>query len=186
MAKGKGRGWSTPPTMFREEVDEAVATRTRVIAMAMLQEVVLRSPVGNPSLWKVNQELKARNVAMADAYDAKAAQLGNRKLTKREREQNFFVGQVAAGQGYVGGRFRANNIVTVGAPSYAQLDTVDPSGATTISNGGAVLQSVEPYAVVYIQNNLPYAEPLEDGHSTQAPGGVYAVSFHGVSQAYSK
>ncbi|WP_025126475.1 hypothetical protein [Pseudomonas sp. PH1b] len=179
------RGWSTPPSAFAGVVEEQLAQRVRVIAMAMLQDIVLRSPVGNPSLWKANTELKSRNVAMADAYDAKAAQLGNKKLTKREREQNFFVNQVAAGQGYVGGRFRANNIVTVGTPSFAQLDTVDPSGATTISNGGAVLRSVEPYAVVYIQNNLPYATALEDGHSQQAPGGIYAVSFNGVSQAYS-
>ncbi|WP_239475865.1 HK97 gp10 family phage protein [Pseudomonas aeruginosa] len=181
----KGRSWSTPPSMFREKIDSAVAERTRVIAMAMLQEVVLRSPVGNPDLWKVNQERKAHNIAMADAYDTMAAQLGNKKLTKKEREQNFFVKDQAVGKGYVGGRFRANNIVTVGDPSYAQTDSVDPSGATTISNGATVIQSVGPYSVVYIQNNLPYSEALEDGHSTQAPGGIYAVSFHGVSQAYS-
>ena len=31
--------------------------------------------------------------------------------------------------------------------------------------------------VIYIYNNLPYAEKLEDGHSKQAPQGIYAVSF---------
>ncbi|HIA8446854.1 TPA: HK97 gp10 family phage protein, partial [Escherichia coli] len=38
--------------------------------------------------------------------------------------------------------------------------------------------------VIYIQNNLPYAEALENGHSQQAPTGVYANAFHGVLQAY--
>ncbi|MNJ36464.1 hypothetical protein D3C77_312540 [compost metagenome] len=181
----KGRGWSVPPSAFREEVDEAVATRSRVIAMAMLQEIVFKSPVGNPDIWKVNTEQRARNVSQADAYDAVALSLGNKKLTKKERDQNFYVNDLAAGKGYVGGRFRANNIVTIGDPSYSQLDATDANGSATIAKGAAVLNGVSAYSVVYIQNNLPYAERLEDGHSTQAPGGVYAVSFHGVSQAYS-
>jgi len=154
--------------------------------MALLREIVLRSPVGNPDLWKANTELRSRNVASADAYDAKALQLGNKKLTKREREENYFVSAQAVGAGYVGGRFRANNFVTIGDPNYQlKLDDVDPSGASTIAKGGSVLQGVGPYSVVHIQNNLPYAERLEDGHSTQAPGGIYAVSFNGVAAAYS-
>lgn len=181
-----GRSWSIPPSAFREEVDEAVATRTRVISMALLQEIVLRSPVGNPDLWKANTELRSRNVAAADAYDAKALQLGNKALTMREREENYFVSAQAAGAGYVGGRFRANNFVTVGDPNFQlKLDEVDPTGASTISRGSSVIQTVGPYSVVHIQNNLPYAERLEDGHSTQAPGGIYAVAFNGVAAAYS-
>ena len=181
----KGRKWSIPPTAFREEVDEAVATRTRIIAMALLREIVLRSPVGNPDLWKANTELRAQNTAQADAYDAKAALLGNKKLTKKEREQNYFVNATAVGKGYVGGRFRGNNFVTIGDPNYLQLDDVDPTGAATLAKGEAALASVVPYTVVHIQNNLPYAERLEDGHSTQAPGGIYAVAFNGVAAAYS-
>jgi hypothetical protein len=40
------------------------------------------------------------------------------------------------------------------------------------------------YPVIYIQTNLPYAEMLELGHSTQAPGGVYDLAWIGVSEAY--
>lgn len=29
---------------------------------------------------------------------------------------------------------------------------------------------------IYIQNNLPYARALEDGHSTQAPKGMYRIT----------
>lgn len=128
MAK---RGWSTLPSAFAGVVDELVAQRVRIIAIKMLNEIVLRSPVDT-------------------------------------------------------GRFRGNNIVSVGAPVLASTLSLDPSGAATIQACARALTGLEPFTVVHIQNNLPYAESLEDGHSKQAPGGVYGVSFNGVSQAYSK
>ncbi|WP_404943636.1 HK97 gp10 family phage protein [Pseudomonas sp. NY8938] len=83
------------------------------------------------------------------------------------------------------GRFRGNNIVSIGAPVYTNLDTVDPSGGETISRGLSVMTGLEPYTQVFIQNNLVYAVPLEDGHSKQAPAGIYGVSFNSVAQKYS-
>ncbi|WP_054882227.1 MULTISPECIES: hypothetical protein [Pseudomonas] len=126
----KSRGWSTPPSMFTGLVEEALTQRVRVIALAMLNEIVLRSPVDT-------------------------------------------------------GRFRGNNIVSVGAPVYTSSANVDPIGSETIQQGVRVMTGLEPYTQVFIQNNLIYAVPLEDGHSQQAPAGIYAVSFNSVSQAYS-
>lgn len=126
----KSRGWSTPPSLFTGLVEEALAHRVRVIALAMLNEIVLRSPVDT-------------------------------------------------------GRFRGNNIVSVGAPVYTSSVNVDPTGSETIQQGVRVMTGLEPYTQVFIQNNLQYAVPLEDGHSQQAPAGIYAVSFNSVSQAYS-
>ena len=126
----KGRGWSTPPSLFAGVVEEALTQRVRVIALAMLNEIVLRSPVDT-------------------------------------------------------GRFRGNNIVSVGAPVYASTEIVDKSGGETVQRGLSVMSGLEPYTQVFVQNNLPYAEPLEKGHSKQAPAGIYEVSFRGVSQAYS-
>ncbi|MCE0850550.1 HK97 gp10 family phage protein [Pseudomonas asiatica] len=126
----KSRGWSTPPSLFTGLVEEALTQRVRVIALAMLNEIVLRSPVDT-------------------------------------------------------GRFRGNNIVSVGAPVYTSSANVDPTGSETIQQGVRVMTGLEPYTQVFIQNNLPYAVPLEDGHSQQAPAGIYAVSFNSVSQAYS-
>ena len=126
----KSRGWSTPPSFFAGVVQEQVTQRVRVIAMAMLNEIVLRSPVDT-------------------------------------------------------GRFRGNNIVSVGAPVYTNTANVDPTGAETINRGLSAMSGLEPFTQVFIQNNLPYAVPLEDGHSKQAPAGIYAVSFNGVAQAYS-
>lgn len=141
----KSRGWSTSPSLFADVVEQDLAKRQRAIAMAMLGEVVLRSPVGNPDLWKG-----------------------------------------PAPPGYVGGRFRGSHIVSIGSPVHTETTKIDQGGGETIGRGAAVLSGLEPYTVVYIQTNLPYAQKLEDGHSGQAPGGVYAVSFNGVSQAYSR
>lgn len=126
----KSRGWSTPPSLFTGLVEEALTQRVRVIALAMLNEIVLRSPVDT-------------------------------------------------------GRFRGNNIVSVGSPVYTSSVNVDPTGSETIQQGVRVMTGLEPYTQVFIQNNLIYAVPLEDGHSQQAPAGIYAVSFNSVSQAYS-
>lgn len=122
-------GWSTPPSLFADQVEAELVLRVRVIARAMLNEIVLKSPVDT-------------------------------------------------------GRFRGNNIVSIGSPVYAQTDRVDPTGSATISAGASQLSGLEPYTVVYIQNNLPYAETLENGHSKQAPAGIYGLAFIGVSEAY--
>ncbi|MCK8144540.1 HK97 gp10 family phage protein [Citrobacter sedlakii] len=82
------------------------------------------------------------------------------------------------------GRFRANNQVSIGSPEYSTTNATDKYGSATLQQGSAVIAQGKPYSVIYIQNNLPYAEPLENGHSQQAPAGIYAVSFHGVTQAY--
>lgn len=126
----KNRGWSTPPSMLTGVVEEQLSQRVRVIALAMLNEIVLRSPVDT-------------------------------------------------------GRFRGNNIVSVGGPVYTTTENLDKSGGETIQRGLSAMSGLEPYTQVFIQNNLPYAGPLEDGHSKQAPAGIYAVSFNSVSQAYS-
>lgn len=122
-------GWTTPPTLFADQIEADIATRVRVIAMAMLNEIIVRSPVDT-------------------------------------------------------GRFRGNNIVSIGSPVFSQSASVDPTGSSTISAGLNALTGLEPFTVVYIQNNLPYAERLENGWSDQAPGGVYGLAFAGVSEAY--
>lgn len=184
-------GWSTSLTEFVDQAEADISQMARVIAQKMLEEVVLKSPVGNPGLWQANIKLTARNVALADAYDANvdarnASNPGKKfkKLTQRERKENFFVDAKAAGQGYVGGRFRGSHIVSVGAPDFTVTERVDAEGVSTISEGTSVIQSAGRFPVIYIQTNLPYAEALENGHSTQAPSGVYGLAFIGVSEAY--
>lgn len=123
------KSWDNDPLLFAGMVEEEVGKKLRIISMALLTEIVLRSPVDT-------------------------------------------------------GRFRANNQVSIGGADYSQISTIDQSGSVTIQQGSAVIAQGQPYSVIYIQNNLPYAERLENGHSKQAPTGVYANSFHGVTQAY--
>lgn len=136
-------GWSIPPSAFADQIDEEVGKRVRTIALALLNEVIERSPVGNPDLWKDPPP-----------------------------------------PGYVGGRFRGSHIVSIGAPVYTVTTNVDPSGSDTRSKGMAALSGLEPYTQVFIQTNLPYAERLEQGHSAQAPGGLYELAFISVSEVF--
>ena len=82
------------------------------------------------------------------------------------------------------GRFRGNTVVSIGSPILSNSDTVDKTGSATIAAGQAVLTGLKPYTVIYIQNNLPYAEKLENGHSKQASNGVFGLAFTGVAAAY--
>jgi hypothetical protein len=185
-------GWSHSLRDFADQIDEDVTQHVQSIALAMLSEVIQRSPVGNPDLWKANTELRTKNTALADAYDANvdtrnATNTGKKKfkkLTQRERKENFFVDAKAAGQGYVGGRFRGSHTVSIGSPDFTVTENIDPSGSETLSKGSMLIKASGNYPVIYIQTNLPYAEMLELGHSTQAPGGVYDLAWIGVSEAY--
>ena len=81
------------------------------------------------------------------------------------------------------GRARANTIVSIGSPVYQVLDSYDKTGGNTIMAGAARLSGLEPYTVVYLQNNLPYIERLEDGYSKQAPIGMFGAAFSSVARA---
>ncbi|MDD2005145.1 HK97 gp10 family phage protein [Pseudomonas putida] len=122
-------GWSIPPTAFADQIESDLVKQARIIAMALLGEIVLRSPVDT-------------------------------------------------------GRFRGNTMVSIGVPVFATTDNVDKDGAATIAAGQAVLLGLKPYTRIFLQNNLVYAEKLENGHSKKAPNGVFGISFTGVAAAY--
>jgi len=85
-------------------------------------------------------------------------------------------------EGYVGGHARANWSHSVGAPVVQEFDAVDEKDweGHNISRGRieAALDEIPKMAgkVHYIQNSLPYMQALEDGHSTQAPNGMVALT----------
>lgn len=86
--------------------------------------------------------------------------------------------------GYAGGHFRKNWQYKFGSAPTGEVDGVDGRGSRTALN--AVLTGVQaaPGAGVhYLANNVPYAERLENGWSTQAPGGMVGlavVDFQGI------
>lgn len=74
------------------------------------------------------------------------------------------------------GRARANWQVSIGALPNGTLQLEDKTGQATISAATARTAGVEAGDVIYLSNNLPYAERLEDGYSLQAPAGMVALS----------
>lgn len=84
------------------------------------------------------------------------------------------------------GTFRASHQVTVDSVSLTyDLEKQDKGGGATISDGMAVIASIDkPFGESAVQTNLPYAEALENGHSGQAPAGVYGVTFAAVSEKH--
>ena len=74
------------------------------------------------------------------------------------------------------GRFRGNWQFSIDAPAAGTLTTLDPTGAEASARlaGDSILFKAGETA--FIVNNLPYAIPLEYGHSDQAPQGMVRIT----------
>lgn len=75
------------------------------------------------------------------------------------------------------GRLRGNWQVAVGSIPEGTLEVEDKAGTITISAADAATAGVQAGDVVYLANNLPYAQRIEDGHSSRAPQGMVALSI---------
>ncbi|WP_116867155.1 hypothetical protein [Pseudomonas syringae] len=185
-------------TAFAAQATEAIDSSCREIIIEIGSSVIRMSPVGNPEIWVANMAFRDANTRAADDYDFKVSlrntvinltesnftKSGKLKrgvkyakpLTKTERVQNFNVNGLVAGQDYVGGRFRGNWMFGIGAPDGTTTEELDPSGSKStarIVNGVLEFHAGD---VAYITNSLPYAIPLEFGHSNQAPGGMVRIT----------
>ncbi|WP_312057385.1 HK97 gp10 family phage protein [Acinetobacter courvalinii] len=78
------------------------------------------------------------------------------------------------------GAYRSSHIVSIGSTD------MGVRGPETNPNQDAAIQAVKIKLgnLVYIQNNLPYAERLENGWSQQAGQGIYGITFNFISQKY--
>lgn len=74
------------------------------------------------------------------------------------------------------GRYKSNHIVSIGAPSY-QFDARRRDFSKWYAEGLAAINNSPRGAKIYIQQNLPYAQVIENGSSTQAPSGVYKIAY---------
>jgi hypothetical protein len=104
----------------------------RQVAIAIVQPLVMATPVGNVVLWNAES-------------------------------------RHSAPQGYVGGRARGNWHVSVGGSDSRVIEAPDSGGAGTISAANSAIEASTPREPIYINNNLPYIVPLNQGHSKQAP-----------------
>lgn len=76
------------------------------------------------------------------------------------------------------GRARGNTIVSIVALNAGLSFRVDKSGSDTIERGQQeIFSDRDPFAAIFVQNNLPYINRLENGHSQkQAPLGMFALT----------
>lgn len=163
-------------------VDKAKANQAQVVratGIRILTQLLDKSPVGNPELWEVNATAKAYNDAVAEHNDAQRNDPGNLtptgRLKKRARVSDSM--DIKAPAGYTGGRFRGNWQVGLDAAPQGETGQVDKSGGKTLAAGTLVIERFRVgMQAVYFTNNVPYAYPLEFGHSSQAPGGMVRIT----------
>ncbi|UKL14883.1 putative neck protein [Erwinia phage Gungnir39] len=180
------KAWSLPPSLLANVVREDVGRFTRSIAIQILNEVISRSPVGNPELWAINATAANYNREV-NSYNADLRN-DEANLTKAGRlRKGLKVNDsmdIKAPADYRPGLFRASNYVSVGAASSYQPTEPDKVGSKTYQDGVSTIQGAADFATIYIQSNLPYSLRLENGHSSQAPAGVYAQAFNSVVMKY--
>lgn len=133
--------WDKAEVKIKKASEKAV----RAAALELFSSIILRTPVGNPSLWKS-----------------------------------------PAPANYVGGRLRGNWQATIGSPATDELDTTDSSGGKTISAARATVNNYTLKQTMYLTNNLPYAQVIEDGSHTTQPSGMVKTSLQDFNQAIKK
>jgi len=95
---------------------------------------------------------------------------------------------VVAGSPVDTGAFRGSHRVSVDAPDHgSDVAHQDKNGRATLETGLTVIASAQqPFQMVTVQTNLSYAEKLEDGHSEQAPAGIYRPAFSHLRAKYAR
>ncbi len=136
-----------------EEIPQAMVEFHQRVTLSVLRRLILKSPVGNPDLWKLT------------GYGLL------RKGIKKRRVR-----------GYVGGTFRgfwqayANQDPANGEKPPAKGTRPRTAGAAQTAATRA-LNGLAPFSVSYIVNGMPYAERLNRGWSTQAPAGFFELAI---------
>ena len=71
------------------------------------------------------------------------------------------------------GRAKGNWLASVGVPDTRQLNVTGSTEGAAIQQAVAVIGKAIVYQLVYIQNNLPYIQRLNNGWSLQQPNPLY-------------
>lgn len=165
---------------WAEQVKDRQEEVTRIAIFKVFSRIVERSPVGNPDLWKVNTDAAAYNRAVIQHNDALRQDpdnVGKSGRLKPGRKVNDSM-DIKKPDGYTGGRFRGNWQIGLDTLPTEETGRIDKTGSRTLSAGMSVLEQFKVGMVqtIYIANNVPYAIPLEYGHSKQAPNGMVRLS----------
>ena len=133
---------------WADKTKQSIGDGVRKVVMTAAGFVNNRSPVGDKDLW-----------------------------TKEFIDVANKLGWIAdSGKGYIGGHFRANNQYGFGSAPTGEVAGVDPDGSATLAAIRAGVYAAPVAGLHFIVNNTPYARALENGHSTQAPQGIYGLA----------
>lgn len=83
------------------------------------------------------------------------------------------------------GRAKANWLPAIGQPVLATTEATDKAGTQTVAKVAATAAAVKGDQTLFLTNSLPYALPLEYGHSQQSPQGMVRISareFQGITK----
>jgi hypothetical protein len=85
------------------------------------------------------------------------------------------------------GRLRANWQLDINRDPQEQLDKADKGGGSTITDGATTANRATTKDSIFIVNNLPYAQAIEDGASTvKSPEGMVKVTLQEFQGAVKK
>lgn len=160
----------------------------KLAALDLYGQVIQRSPVGNPDIWKANE----RQAYMRETYNLFAeainADVGKGKGRVRRKSAKALRTDFAnkSGKGYVGGRFKNNWQVGIGFVNTDTSRNPDSNGAAALAAFAPTLNSWKAGDTIYLTNSMPYAQRLEYGWSKQAPGGMVRLSVQNATQAFAK
>lgn len=129
-----------------KKIEDAIEKSIRGVALEMFSEIVIRTPVGNPSLWKSDPP-----------------------------------------KGYRGGRLRGNWQASIRSPSFTKLEIKDAAGSATIANANRKIAAYDlKDKDIWFSNNLPYADRVENGWSSQRPTGMVRTTVRMFQQLLDK
>lgn len=122
----------------------------------------------------MHQVVKQTVVGVVAGVDARSP-VGNRELWAVNIDRASR-GLPPVPKNYTGGRFRGNNQLGVDEQPAAAIDRIDPSGSETVAENISRIPIEAGGHMYWLVNALPYAQALENGHSTQAPAGIYGLT----------
>jgi hypothetical protein len=165
---------------FRKDAVQKLDKQIRGVTLGLFRDVILATPVGNPELWErnrvaanYNQQVSVFNSGLRDNPD----NLDKRGRLKRGRKLNDGM-DIQKPKGYVGGRLRNSWYVTMDKPSDGSGREPNKAGAGSLTE----LKNIGVGGVCFLTNNLPYALPVEYGHSKQAPAGMVRINVTRVAE----
>lgn len=92
-------------------------------------------------------------------------------------------------KGYTGGRYRMNWQASINSPAVGELDATDKTGSKAIAGATGVTSNARIGQRIYLVNNLPYAQGIEDGTASMRGTGkvkLAALKWNRIVKAVTK